>query len=197
MTCYEMLWWHEIISASLKLFSRKALKKHKEKKTLSVLKIHTYMTPGLAEGLPWWLRRKRLSAMRETWVRFLGREDPLGKEMAIHSSTLARKIPWTEEPDRLHPMESQSRTQLSDFTSLHFSGVREWLYCKADWASCFSLRLTGAIPAFLCSAFSVSSNDPSYIFPTLSVPVQMTSQQPLDCQQAYYAQSPYSRMYLP
>ena len=135
--------------------------------------------------------------MRETWVRFLGREDPLGKEMAIHSSTLARKIPWTEEPDRLHPMESQSRTQLSDFTSLHFSGVRKWLYCKADWASCFSLRLTGAIPAFLCSAFSVSSNDPSYIFPTLSVPVQMTSQQPLDCQQAYYAQSPYSRMYLP
>ena len=120
-----------------------------------------------------------------------------GEGNGNHSSTLARKIPWMEEPDRLHPMESQSRTQLSDFTSLHFSGVREWLYCKADWASCFSLRLTGTIPAFLCSAFSVSSNDPSYIFPTLSVPVQMTSQQPLDCQQAYYAQSPYSRMYLP
>ena len=33
--------------------------------------------------------------------RFLGREDPLEKEMAIHSSTLAWKIPWTEEPDRL------------------------------------------------------------------------------------------------
>lgn len=50
-------WWHERISASLKLFSWKPLKKHKEKKTLSVFKIHTYMTPGLAEGLPWWLRR--------------------------------------------------------------------------------------------------------------------------------------------
>ena len=40
---------------------------------------------------------KRLPAMRETWVRFRGREDPLEKEMAIHSSTLALKIPWTEE----------------------------------------------------------------------------------------------------
>ena len=53
---------------------------------------------------------KRLSTMWETWVRSLGREDPLEKEMAIHSSTFAWKIPWTEEPDRL-----QSRTRLSDF----------------------------------------------------------------------------------
>ena len=37
---------------------------------------------------------KRLSTMWETWVRFLGWEDPLEKEMAIHSSTLAWKIPW-------------------------------------------------------------------------------------------------------
>ena len=44
---------------------------------------------------------KHLPAMRETWVRFLGGEDPLDKEMAIHSRTLAWKIPWTEEPDRL------------------------------------------------------------------------------------------------
>ena len=50
---------------------------------------------------------KRLPAMRETWVQFLGREDPLEKEMAIHCSTLAWKIPWTEEPDKLQPMESQ------------------------------------------------------------------------------------------
>ena len=40
---------------------------------------------------------KRLSTMRETWVRSLGREDSLEKEMATHSSTLALKIPWTEE----------------------------------------------------------------------------------------------------
>ena len=43
---------------------------------------------------------KCLPAMRETWVRSLGWEDPLEKEMAIHSSTLAWKIPWMEEPDR-------------------------------------------------------------------------------------------------
>ena len=50
---------------------------------------------------------KHLPAMRETWVRSLGREDPLEKEMAIHSIILAWKIPWTEEPDRLQSMGSQ------------------------------------------------------------------------------------------
>ena len=44
---------------------------------------------------------KRLSAMQETRVPSLGWEDPLEKEMAAHSSTLAWKIPWTEEPGRL------------------------------------------------------------------------------------------------
>ena len=50
---------------------------------------------------------KRLPAMRETRVRFLGQEDPLEKEMAIHSSTLAWKIPWTEEPGGLQSMGTQ------------------------------------------------------------------------------------------
>ena len=50
---------------------------------------------------------KSLPAMRKTWVRSLGREDPLEKEIAIHSSILAWKIPWTEEPDRLQSMGSQ------------------------------------------------------------------------------------------
>ena len=59
---------------------------------------------------------KRLSTMRKTQVRSLGREDPLEKEMAIHSSTIAGKIPWTEEPGRLQSMGSQSRTRLSTFT---------------------------------------------------------------------------------
>ena len=44
---------------------------------------------------------KRLPAMRETWVRSPGQEDPLEKEMASHSSTLAWKIRWMEEPGRL------------------------------------------------------------------------------------------------
>ena len=61
---------------------------------------------------------KRLPAMRETRVRFLGWEDPLEKEMAIHSSTLAWKIPWTEEPDRL---QSWGRKQSDTTELLHFT----------------------------------------------------------------------------
>ena len=61
-------------------------------------------------------RLKRLPPMWETRVRSLGREDPLEKEMATHSSILASKIPWTEEPGRLQSMGSQSQTRLSDFT---------------------------------------------------------------------------------
>jgi len=45
--------------------------------------------------------------MQETWVRSLGWEDPLEKEMAIHSRTIAWKIPWTEEPGRLQSMGLQ------------------------------------------------------------------------------------------
>ena len=52
-------------------------------------------------------RVKCLLAMRETWVRSLDQEDPLEKEMATHSSTLAWKIPWTEKPGRLQSMGSQ------------------------------------------------------------------------------------------
>ena len=52
-------------------------------------------------------RVKCLPAMQETWVWSLGREDPLEKEMATHSSTLAQKIPWTEEPGRLQSLELQ------------------------------------------------------------------------------------------
>ena len=60
-------------------------------------------------------RLKRLPAMWETWVRSLGRENPLEKEMAIHSSTIAWKIPWTEEPGGLQSTGSQkSWTGLSD-----------------------------------------------------------------------------------
>ena len=50
---------------------------------------------------------KHLPAIWETWVRFLDWEDTLEKETAPHSSTLAWKIPWTEEPDRLQSMGSQ------------------------------------------------------------------------------------------
>ena len=52
-------------------------------------------------------RVKHLLVMRETWVRSLGQEDPLEKEMAPHSSTVAWKIPLTEKPGRLEFMGSQ------------------------------------------------------------------------------------------
>ena len=67
---------------------------------------------------------KCLPRVRETWVRSLGQEDPLEKEMATHSSTLAWKIPWTEERSRLQSMESQRVghhwANSLHFTSLHF-----------------------------------------------------------------------------
>ena len=50
---------------------------------------------------------KHLSTMRETLVQALGWEDPLEKEMVIHSRTIAWRIPWTEEPGRLQSMGSQ------------------------------------------------------------------------------------------
>ena len=58
---------------------------------------------------------KQLPAMQKTQVWSLGQEDPLEKEMATHSSTLAWKIPWTEEPGRLQSMQLQSRRWLSNF----------------------------------------------------------------------------------
>ena len=51
---------------------------------------------------------KRLSAMQETRVQFLGWKGPLENEMAAHSTTLAWKIPWTEEPGRLQSVGSQT-----------------------------------------------------------------------------------------
>ena len=52
-------------------------------------------------------RVKHLPEMQETWVQFLDLEDPLEKKVATHSSTLAWKIPWTEEPGGLQSMGSQ------------------------------------------------------------------------------------------
>ena len=64
---------------------------------------------------------KCLPTMWETQVQSLGQEDLLEKEMATHSSILAWKIPWTEEPGRLQSMGSQTvQTRLSDFTFFHF-----------------------------------------------------------------------------
>ena len=66
--------------------------------------LYQYM---FVEGLPWWLNSKDLPAVQETRVQSLGREDRLEEGMATHSSILAWRIPWTEEPGGLQFMESQ------------------------------------------------------------------------------------------
>ena len=67
---------------------------------------------------------KRLSTMRETWVQSLGWGNPLEKEMAIHSRTIAWKIPWTEEPGRLQSMESQ-RVNMTERLHLTSPSIQE------------------------------------------------------------------------
>ena len=62
-------------------------------------------------------RLKRLPAMWETWVRSLGREDPLEKEMATHSSILAWRIPWMEE---LGGLQSMGHKESETTERLHF-----------------------------------------------------------------------------
>ena len=59
---------------------------------------HSSLLSPLAQAV------KNLTGMQKTWVQCLGQEDPLEKEMAIHSSSLAWKIPWTEEPGGLQSM---------------------------------------------------------------------------------------------
>ena len=77
---------------------------------------------------------KHLSTMRETWVRSLDREDPLEKEIAINSSTLAWKIPWTAELGRLQLESLQVRHDWA--TALSFSqneaGQRLIEYCQEN-----------------------------------------------------------------
>ena len=68
---------------------------------------------------------KRLSTMQETWVRSLGQEDSLEKEVATHSSTLAWKIPWTEKPG-VHGV-AKSQTGLSDFGFTFLLTERDFL----------------------------------------------------------------------
>ena len=65
-------------------------------------------------------RLKHLPAMQETWVRSLGREGPLEKEMATHSSILAWRIPWTEELGGLQSTGSQRVDTTEQFHFLSF-----------------------------------------------------------------------------
>ena len=74
---------------------------------------------------------KNLPAMWETWFQSLGWEDPLQEGMATHSSTLAWRILWTEEPGKTM---AKSQTRLNDFNSLHFRLVMVRFMCQLCWA---------------------------------------------------------------
>ena len=84
---------------------------------------------------------KNLPAMWETWVLSLGQEDPLEKEMATHSSMLAWKIPWTEEPVGYKSMGLQRvrrdlATKQQQFQGVLMVGCRWWAAsCYSDQAS--------------------------------------------------------------
>jgi hypothetical protein len=81
--------------------------------------------PGGSDG-----KASRLSTIQDIWVRYLGREDPLKKEMAIHSSTIAWKIPWTEKPDRLQSMAHKELDTTERLHRLHNSKYVEYTYKK-------------------------------------------------------------------
>ena len=86
---------------------------------------------------------KRLPAMQETQVQFLGQEDPLEKEMETHSSILAWRSPWTMEPGGLQSIGSQrvghDRSDLHTYTHTHTHTQRIWLFWL--WASLVAQRV--------------------------------------------------------
>ena len=109
------------------------------------LKISTEIKyPGGSDG--------KVPTIQETWVRSLGQEDPLEKEMATHFSILAWKIPWTKEPGRLQSMGSQ-RVGHDWVTSLTYSLTKQ--FCLKEHTSTVDfLRLKGsAITSKNCSRY--------------------------------------------
>ena len=78
-----------------------------------IFKIYLFLIGGFPSGSV--VKNPRaVQEIQEMWVRSLGQENSLEKGMASHSSILAWRIPWTEEPGGLHSMGSQSWMQLSD-----------------------------------------------------------------------------------
>ena len=74
---------------------------------------------------------KRLSTIWETWVRSLGWEDSLEKEMATHSSTLAQKIPWTEEPGAGYCPWGRKESDMTEQLHIHTAMEPEMKECIA------------------------------------------------------------------
>ena len=87
-------------------------------------------------------RLKRLPAMWETWVQSLGWEDPLGKEMATHSSILAWRIAWTEEPGGLQSIGSQ-RVGLK-WLSMNAHEAMNFFFFPTGLGLCYGVQAPGA-----------------------------------------------------
>ena len=78
-------------------------------------------------------RLKRLPAMQETQVPSLGQEDPLEKEMATYSSILAWRIPWMEEPGRLHSPRGCKKLDSTEQFHFHFLSKQRYGVSRPYW----------------------------------------------------------------
>ena len=98
-----------------------------------------------------------MQEMQENWVQSLGQEDPLEEEMATHSSILAWKIPWTEEPAGLQSMGSQTvRQDWVTHTYIHTHMVKNDESMCSDWTQ---------IPVWACNmTFSPQRSEFLFIF---------------------------------
>ena len=111
--------WRAIVSEATQNWTRLSDWAHTQREACGLI-IFGYWTSLVSQMV------KCLPTMRETWVRSLGQEDPLEKEMATHSSSLAWKTPWTEEPGRLQSIGLQ-RVGHDWATSLHFIGISSFM----------------------------------------------------------------------
>ena len=105
------------------------------------MNIRTSLIPQLLKSLP---------AMQETQIRFLGWEDPLEKEMATHSSTLAWRIPWTEEPGMLQSMGSQE-SDMTERLSTHSTNEYSSLV-RLKYSICFYYKTYAILKLKVCSS---------------------------------------------
>ena len=120
---------------------------------------------------------KESAAMQETSVRFLGREDPLEKEMAAHSSILAWTSPWTEEPGGLQSIESQKvGHDWSDLARIPHG----WSIGASTSASALPMSIHGWFPLRLTGLISLLSKGLSRVFSSTTVwKHQLLGTQPL------------------